>query len=406
MAEREGGARKKLAVSGFIESIEGSRTLAITSKVAELKAQGKDVIDLGAGQPDFPTPAAVREAGIAAIRDGHTRYTPNAGIVPLRQAIAEKLNALGGQYKAEQILVSCGAKHSIYNALLATCEPGDEVIVPAPYWTSYPEQVKLARAKPVIVQTSEANQFKITPAELRRAITAATKLLIFNSPSNPTGTVYTRAELAELAAEIVKHEIFVLSDEIYLPLVYDQIDTCSLAAFSELRERLILVNGLSKSHSMTGWRIGYLAARADVVKAAAKVQSHSTSNATSISQYAALAAVKSSNGELAKMIRAFTERRNFVVQELQRISGIETFVPHGAFYVFPNVSAYFGKKTRDYSIQNAMDLCTYLLEQVHVATVPGEAFGAEKNIRISYATSMQQLEAAMERIKSALEALH
>ncbi|RME00065.1 MAG: pyridoxal phosphate-dependent aminotransferase [Calditrichaeota bacterium] len=391
--------------SAYSRSIEGSRTLAVTAKVAELKRQGVEVIALGAGEPDFPTPEKVCEAGIQAIRDGHTKYTPNAGIFELRKAIAQFLQSLGCDYAAEDILVCNGAKQAIYNALLATVDEGDEVLLPVPYWTSYPEQIKMARGRCVLLPTEEKDHFKINGEVLRRAITPRSRVLILNSPSNPTGMVYTRQELQQIAEIIYDQGLLVISDEIYLKLIYSDVETASMGSFAEIRDQVLLVNGLSKSHSMTGWRLGYLAAKPPFIQAAMKIQSHVTSNASSISQYAALAALKMPESELDKMREAFRQRRDYVVGRLQQMPGLSCLKPDGAFYVFPNVENCLGKSFERKTLQSPMDLTSYLLEQARVAVVPGEAFGSEKHIRISYATSMKNLQEAMNRIEKALAKL-
>lgn len=400
-----GQNQKKLGLSQFAQAIEASRTLAITTKVTELRRQGKTIIDLGAGEPDFPTPAPVCDAGIQAIRNGKTKYTHNAGILELREKIAAFVNKYGGQYQPEQILVSAGAKQSIFNALLAVCDPDDEVLVISPYWTSYPQQVKMARATPVFLQASERDHYKVTAEQLSKAITPKTKLLMFNSPSNPTGATYTKDELAAIADVVAQHDIYLLSDEIYMQLVYDGLEPVSMAMFPQIRSQLILVNGLSKSHAMTGWRVGYLAAELPIVKAAAKVQSHSTSNITSISQYAAVAAFELAETELQKMRTTFAERRDFVTQRLRSMPGVSLSLPQGAFYVYPNFSQYFGKKYQQKTLNAALDIADFLIDAAGVAVVPGEAFGSNENIRISYANSMENLAIAMDQIEVALKKL-
>ncbi len=398
--------QKTWKASEFSSRIEGSRTLAVTSKVAELRRQGVEVISLGAGEPDFPTPKPVCDAAIAAIRAGHTRYTPNAGIFELREAIADYLNTLGGDYSPEEILVSNGAKHSIVNALLAAVDEGDEVLLPAPYWTSYPEQIKMTGASSVLLPTTPEQQYKISAAMIEAACTPKTKLLILNSPSNPTGMVYNRDELDAICAVCIERDLLILADEIYLQLIYDDLESISLASFSQIRDRLLLVNGLSKSHAMTGWRVGYLAARSPFIEAAKKIQSHTTSNACSVSQYAALAALKMAPAELAPMKREFRRRRDVAAERMAAMPGVKLVKPQGAFYLFPDVSAFFGRRAGDRIIRNAMDLTDYLLEEARVAVVPGEAFGAPNNIRISYATSMEMLNEALDRMAAALEKLN
>jgi len=388
--------------SELSKRIEDSKTLAVTTKVAEMRRKGISVIDLGAGEPDFQTPEEVREAGIRAIRDGYTKYTPVVGIFELREAIADFLQQCGGNYSPEEIVVSNGAKHAIYNALLAACNPGDEVIIPAPYWTSYPQQVRLVGAKPVILPASEESGFKIAPEALREAINPRTRMLLFNSPSNPTGAVYTRQEIERLVEVIAESGILVLSDEIYFKLVYDGLETVSLAAFADIRQQLLLVNGVSKSHAMTGWRLGYLAAKAPFIQAAKKIQSHTTSNASSISQYAALAALRMDEAKLKSMYRTFAARRDFIYEQLCTLEGMQLDRPQGAFYAFPNVSVYLHRKRNGQSISTTMNLASFLLEEAHVALVPGDAFGAERNIRISYANSMQNLQTAISGIREAL----
>ena len=394
---------KQLGVSEFVQAIEASSTLAITTKVAELRRQGKTVIDLGAGEPDFQTPDAVCEAGMQAIRAGKTKYTPNAGVLELREAIASFLNDCGGAYDPGQILVCCGAKQAIYNALLAVCDPGDEVIVITPYWTSYPQQVKMARAQSVFLQAPQSNGYKVTAGQLADAMTPKTRLVVFNSPSNPTGAVYTEAELSEIADVIAQSKVYILSDEIYMKLVYDGLQPVSMAKFPQIRDQLILVNGLSKSHAMTGWRVGYLAAQQQIVKAAAKIQSHSTSNITSISQYAAIAALSLDESELEKMRKTFAERRDFVVGRLQKMPGIVLSMPQGAFYVYPDFQAYLGKNHRGKKLATTLGIASFLLDNAGVAVVQGEAFGSTDNIRLSYANSMENLTKAMDQIEAALQ---
>ncbi|MDQ7064627.1 MAG: pyridoxal phosphate-dependent aminotransferase [candidate division KSB1 bacterium] len=397
--------RKTWQPSHYSQNIEGSKTLAVTARVAELRRQGVEVISLGAGEPDFNTPAPICEAAVQAIRSGHTKYTPNAGIFDLRQAIAEFLNRMGGDYAPEDILVSNGAKQSIVNALFATLDVGDEVLVPVPYWTSYPEQVKMAGGNCVFLQTTAEHNYKIYPEQLEEAVTAKTRLLILNSPSNPTGMVYTRDELEAICHFCLDHDILILSDEIYIQLIYDAIDTTTLAAFEEIREQLMLVNGFSKSHAMTGWRLGYLAAKPPFIQAAMKIQSHTTSNACSISQYAALAALQMPETDLDSMKQEFRRRRDYTTERLMNMPGISLVKPQGAFYLFPSVAQYFGRQANGTVIRSAMDLSQYLLDEARIAVVPGEAFGAPENIRISYATSLENLQKAMDSMEEALSRL-
>jgi len=389
------------------KKIKPSPTLAVDSKAKEMKAKGLDVVNFGVGEPDFDTPEHIKEAAIKAIKDGFTKYTPVGGIDELKEAIIEKLEKENKiKYKKENILVSCGAKHSLYNIAQALFGPGDEVIIPAPYWVSYPDQVLLNDAKPVILETYEEDNFMLLPELLKEKITKKTKAIIINSPSNPTGFIYTGKVLQEIAEIALKNNIYIISDEIYEKLIYDGMSHISIASFSEeIKERTILVNGLSKSHAMTGWRIGYAAGPADVIKAMTNIQSQSTSNPTSIAQKAAVAALKGPQECVEEMRKEFEKRRNYLVKELNNITGISCKMPQGAFYAFPNVKQILGKKADSVAINSSMDLSIYLLEKAQVALVPGSAFGAEGYIRISYATSMENLSKGVERIRNALEGL-
>jgi len=395
------------SLSEKLNKMEPSRTITINSKAKEMKKEGIDVINLSAGQPDFKTPDNVKQAGIKAINDNQTEYTTTSGIIELKEAIIEKLKKDNGiDYNIDQIIVSCGAKHSIYNALNAILNPEDEVIIISPYWVSYPEMVKLAAGSPIIVETKKENDFKITPEELQDSITGKTKAVIMNSPSNPTGAVYSEKELKDISQVILKNDIYVISDEIYEYLIYDDNKHCSFASFGkEIKDLTILVNGVSKSASMTGWRIGYTAAHPDIVKNMNKIQGHSTSNPTSISQYAALVAVKTSKENAAKMQKQFDERRKYIYQALSVIKGIKTNLPGGAFYIFPDVSYCFGKKYEDFEITDSMSFCEFMLEKQNIAIVPGVAFGNDNCVRISYATSMDNIKKAMVRLKEGLDKL-
>jgi len=385
------------------QNIQPSQTMAITALVDSLRREGKDILDLGAGEPDFDTPDVIKEAGIRAIREGFTKYTPASGTLELKKAICEKIETdYGIEYSPPEILVNCGAKHAVVNVLLALCEQGDEVIIPAPYWTSYPEQVRFVDATPVILETDESTDFKISPKQLENAVNSNTKLLILNSPSNPTGSVYSQSELSGLAEVIKKHNFHVLSDEIYDKIIYDGFNHVSLAAFTELRDRVILVNGVSKSYAMTGWRIGYMAGNSELIKAAAKIQSHTTSNPCSISQRASIAALQADDAIVADMVCAFDRRRKYLAEQLTVIPKIKCDLPKGAFYMFPNVSPYFGCKYNGKTIENSMDFCSFLLQEAGVAFVPGEAFGSSRNVRISYATSMENLRETISRLTRAL----
>jgi len=387
------------------KKVKPSPTLAVDSKAKELKAKGFDVVNFGVGEPDFDTPEHVKEAAIKAIRDGFTKYTPVGGIDELKETIIEKLEKDNGlKYRKENILVSCGAKHSLYNIAQALFGPGDEVIIPAPYWVSYPDQVLINDAQPVIVETYEEDNFMLQPEALESKITPRTKALILNSPSNPTGFIYSKKVLEEVAEIALKHNIYIISDEIYEKLIYDGEKHFSIASLDEeVKEKTIVVNGLSKSHAMTGWRIGYAAGPAEIIKTMTKIQSQSTSNPTSIAQKAAVAALTGPQDCVEKMRQEFEKRRNYLVEGLNSIGGISCKMPKGAFYAFPNISKVLGKKVSNNQINSSMDLSIYLLEQAKVALVPGSAFGAEGYIRISYATSMENLSKGIERIRKALE---
>ncbi len=390
-----------------IHHIGASPTLKITAKAKALKAQGIDVIDFSVGEPDFPTPQNIKDAAKRAIDDNFTRYTANEGIPRLRQAIVERLREDHKlEYKPDEILVSNGAKHSIYNAIMALVNEGDEVIVPTPYWVSYPEMVKLARGVPVVVSALEENGFRLTPDQLRDAITAGTRAIILNNPSNPTGAGYRPEELERIVEICMEERLFIISDEIYEKLVFDGFPFKSIPTFgSDVRERTVLVNGVSKAYSMTGWRIGYAAAPRYVIEAMSKVQGHCTSNASSISQMAALAALEGPQYEIRRMRAEFEKRRNYVVHKLQAMPGVSCAMPQGAFYAFPNVSSFFEKEFEGAPIRNSYGLAYYLLKHANVAIVPGDAFGAPDHIRISYATSMENLEKGISRIAEALQQL-
>lgn len=368
-----------------------SLTLAIDAKAKKMKADGIDVCGFGAGEPDFDTPQHIKDAAIKSLQDGFTKYTPSSGIPELRAAIAEKLKADNGlEYKPSQVIVNCGAKHSCYNVVIATCQAGDEVIIPAPYWLSYPEMVKLADATPVIVSTKEENGFKLTPDEFREAMTPATKLLILNSPGNPTGSVYRREELQALTDVALEEGILMLSDEIYEKITYEHTEFVSLASLGkDVYDLTITVNGFSKAFSMTGWRLGYIAAPEPIAAAIDSIQSHSTSNPTSFAQKGALAGLKGDQSFIGEMVKAFAERREFMHNKLTSIPGITCVKPMGAFYMLPNISS-FGLKSSDF--------CAKLLDQQKVAAVPGIAFGSDAHIRLSYACSMDNITKGLDRL--------
>ncbi|MDP6476011.1 MAG: pyridoxal phosphate-dependent aminotransferase [Alphaproteobacteria bacterium] len=392
-----------------LERIKPSPTMAITAKAAELRAEGRDVIGLGAGEPDFDTPENIKEAGIRAIRDGHTKYTKVDGMPELKAAIARKFKRDNGlDYAPEQINVGSGGKHVLYNALMATLDPGDEVVIPAPYWVSYPDMVLLAEGTPVIAPAAEANGFKLLPDELDAAITAKTKWFIFNSPSNPTGGAYSRAEIAALAEVLLRHpQVHILSDDIYEHLVYDGFEFSTMAEVApELYGRTLTMNGASKGYAMTGWRIGFAGGDAALIKAMAKVQSQSTSNPASISQVAAIEALDGPQDSIGIRNETFRERRDLVVGMLNQTQGITCHKPEGAFYVYPSCAGLIGKKTPDgKAIESSEDFAAYLLDGVGVAVVHGTAFGLDPFFRISYATSTEALTEACQRIQRAAAAL-
>ncbi|HLG43906.1 MAG TPA: pyridoxal phosphate-dependent aminotransferase [Nitrospirales bacterium] len=387
--------------------ISPSPTLRITSEAKALAARGVDVIDFASGEPDFDTPALVKEAGIAAIRSGFTKYTESAGIVELRSAVVDKLRRDQGlTYDKSQVLISCGAKHTLYNLAQALFEAGDEVIIPAPYWVSYPDQVLLNDATPVLVPTSEATGFQLTGDLLQRHVTARTKAVILNTPCNPTGTAYDRRALEAIAEVALRHGLLVVSDEIYEKLLYDGRTHVSIASLGpEIYAHTVVVNGVSKAYSMTGWRIGYAAGPKDLIAAMATVQSQSTSNPNSMAQKAAVVALHEGEPFIKGMVAEFDKRRRFMVDRLNTIPGIRCALPHGAFYAFPHVGNLFGRRSPDGPIDTANGLAAYLLKEARVAMVPGEAFGAPDHIRFSYATSMPNIVEGLERIEAAVNRL-
>lgn len=397
----------KKTISDRIQMLSESQTIAMSQRSAELKADGKDIINLSVGQPDFATPEHIKQAGIQAIHDNYTSYTPVPGYKDLREAIANKLKKENNlDYSYDQIVVSAGAKHSIANALLSIVNKGDEVIVPAPYWVSYVEQVKLAEGENVIVPTSIDNNFKITPQQLKEALSEKTKALMLCSPSNPTGSIYTREELREIA-EIVaasKNDIYIISDEIYEYINFEG-NHESIAQFDIVKDKIIIINGVSKGYAMTGWRIGYMAAPKEIAAACSKLQGQVTSGACSIAQRASLTAITSDNSFTQEMNEAFKRRRDLVLEGLDQIKGMKKYTPKGAFYLFPNIAYYFGKANGSVTIEDDQDLCFYLLDEANVALVPGSAFGSPENIRISYAASDGELNEALSRIKIALDKL-
>jgi aspartate aminotransferase len=389
-----------------------SPTLAITAKANALKAEGKDIIGFGAGEPDFDTPQNVKDAAIKALEAGDTKYTPSSGTPALKDAIIAKLKRDNGlTYSRNEIIVSAGAKHSIYNLMQAMLDPGAEVIIPSPYWVSYPEQVKLAAGVPVIVPTDEGTNFLTTAAAIEARITPKTKLVIVNSPSNPTGAVYTPQALREISDLCVGRGLYLMSDEIYEKILYTGNEFVSPASFSdEAKKMTITINGFSKAHSMTGWRLGYAAADLDIVAAMSKIQDQSTSNPTSISQAAGVEALNGPQDAVETMRQAFQERRDYIVAALNDIPGVKCLQPGGAFYVFPNVAVLYGRHwtpegADPRTVNGSDDLAEYLLTEAGVAVVPGSGFGADTNIRLSYATSMANIQKGVARIADALKAL-
>ncbi len=388
-------------------AIKPSPTLATAAKAKAMKAQGIDVVDFGVGEPDFDTPDNVKQAGIRAIEAGFTKYTPAGGTDELKDAVIEKFRKDNGlQYERPQVLISCGAKHSLYNIAEALFDPGDEVIIPAPYWVSYPDQVILNDAVPVIVETTEQQGFTLSAEALEKAVTNKTKAIVLNSPSNPTGLAYDRKTLETIAAVAVRHKIYVISDEIYEKLLYDGFRHYSIASLgNEIKELTIVVNGVSKSHAMTGWRIGYAAGPKDVIAAMANIQSQSTSNPASISQKAAVEALRGPQAFIGVMNAEFDKRRRYMVERLNKMNGLSCLMPVGAFYAFPRISSLFGKTVNGKTISNSSDLAAYLLEDAKVALVSGDAFGADAYIRLSYATSMENIIKGMDRIEQAVSRL-
>jgi len=385
-------------LSERVSKVNPSPTLAITAKAKALKAEGKDVVTFAAGEPDFDTPAAVKAAAVEAINSGFTKYTPTTGIPDLKKLICEKFkkeNLL--DYQPKQVVVSCGAKHCISNAMFALVNKGDEVIIPSPYWVSYPEMVNLCEGLPRFVKTSPANSFKMTADELLSNITSRTKLLVLNSPSNPTGCVYSKEELARIAEICVEKEIFVISDEIYEKIIFDGLKHVSIASFGkEIYDLTVTVNGLSKSHSMTGWRIGYLGGPQDIVGAISNFQDHSTSNPSSISQKAAVAALSMPDTFSREMAGEFQKRRDYIVKRLGGMKNISYVLPKGAFYIFCDISR---------TGMGSMEFCTRLLDELLIAAIPGMAFGNDKFVRFSFATGPKQIEKGMDRLESWLDGI-
>ena len=397
----------KNRIAKRMTTIAPSLTLAISAKAKAMKSAGEPVVSFGVGEPDFNTPEHIIQSAKNALDAGHTKYTPSSGLLPLRKAICEKFEKDNGLfYEPSQIIVSNGAKHSIFNACYAVLEEGDEVIIPAPYWLTYPEVVKVCGATPVYIDCKKENKFKFSAEDLKKAITPKTKMLIFNSPSNPTGAVYNEEEVRAIAKVCEEAEIFVLADEIYEKLCYNGVNPFSIAKCSEkMQDLTITVNGVSKTYAMTGWRVGYLGAPKDIAKPIDSFQSHATSNASSISQYATIEALKSTDEELAEMVKVFDNRRAKILKLISEIDGVEAVEPDGAFYVMLVVGGLYGKKYGDKVITDSVSFADILLDAEKVATVPGVSFGAEDCVRLSYALSEADIEEGLKRIKTFVENL-
>lgn len=396
-----------MKVSKRAQAVPPSATMAVAGRAKELKAQGVDVVSFGAGEPDFDTPDFIKEAAYKAIKEGKTKYTATPGIPELKKAISEKLKKDNNlDYSTDQIIVNCGAKHSVFESMQAVLDEGDEVILPAPYWVTYPQTIKLAGAKAVIVNTDKNNSYKLTPDQLKAAITDKTAMLLINSPNNPGGFSYTEEELTALAKVLEGTDIMVLSDEIYEKLVYTGTTFKAFASISEdAYNRTITINGFSKAYSMTGWRLGYTAGPVDIIKAMGRLQGHMTQNPVSFSQYAGVEAYVNPKGEqeVEKMRIEFERRGKYMAERLNAIEGVECPQPTGAFYCFPDVSAHFGKEIGGVKIENSMDFAKTLLEQANVALVPGGAFGCDENIRLSFATSLEQITKGIDRLEEWLK---
>lgn len=397
-----------IKLSKRAKNLKPSPTLAINAKAKSMQAKGIKVISFGAGEPDFDTPENIKKAAIKAIEEGFTKYTPVGGIDELKDAIIYKFKRDNGlSYKRSEIIVSCGGKHSFYNLAQALFDEGDEVIIPSPYWVSYPPMVSLAEAKPVILETREENDFKLLPEDLEKLITPKTKALILNSPCNPTGSAYDKKDLEKIAEIVISKDIFIISDEIYEKIVYDGFNFISIASLDEdIKKKTIIVHGVAKTYAMTGWRIGYAAGPEEIISAMSNIQSQSTSNPTSISQKASVEALMGPQEEVKKMVSAFQERRDYIVNRLNEIPGVSCYKPVGAFYVFPNFSSYYGRSFKGKKVNNSTELADFLLEEAKVAVVPGIEFGADSYLRLSYATSMDDIKEGIDRIEYALRELN
>ncbi len=395
-----------MSISKRASRLSPSPTLGITAKAKRMKEEGIDVVGLGAGEPDFDTPIFIKEAAKQAIDNGFTKYTPTSGIKELKAAICEKLKRDNNlDYRPEEIIVSCGAKHAIFNAILTLCQEGEEVILASPYWVSYLEMVKFSGAEPIILDTSATTSFKVNAEQLRSAIGPRTKLFIFNSPSNPTGMVYTPEELECLAEVILEKGIYCLSDEIYEKLIYDTQYVSIASLNKELKQKILVVNGVSKSYAMTGWRIGYCAGPAEIIQAMANIQDHSTSNPTSIAQWAALEALRGDQSFLIEMVEEFRRRRDYMVEKLNSLKGVSCLKPAGAFYCWVNISELLNKSIDTKRITNSIELSEALLDLSRVAVVPGVVFGDDRYIRLSYATSLERIKEGLRRIEELVQKL-
>ncbi len=391
-----------MKISKRAQAVPPSATMAVTARAKELKAQGVDVVSFGAGEPDFDTPQYIKQAAIEALESGATKYTATPGVKQLRQAISEKLKKENGlEYSADQIIVNIGAKHSVYESMQAILDPGDEVLLPAPYWVTYPEAIKLAAATPKIIKTSKENDYKITPEELSKAITDKTAAMLLNSPNNPGGFTYTPDELRELAKVLEGSDIMVISDEIYEKLIYGDTEFVSFASLSkDACNRTITINGFSKAFAMTGWRLGYTAGPLEAIKAMGRLQSHMTQNAVAFAQQAAIEALTGPADAVEDMRRQFEKRGKFMAERLNGIEGIMCPEPTGAFYCFPDVSSYYGSQIGGVKINGSMDFTKTLLEQAKVALVPGMPFGCDNNVRLSFACAMEQIDEGLKRLQS------
>ena len=396
-----------MTISDRVRNINPSQTLAITAQALKMKREGRKVISFAAGEPDFDTPENIREEAISAIREGFTHYTTSSGIIELKEAIIEKLKKDNNvEYKTSEIIVSNGAKQCLFNAILTLCNPGDEVLLPIPCWVSYTEQIKFAQAIPVFIKTKQEDTFKLSAAQVEEKISPRTRLLMLNSPNNPTGAVYEPEELKKIAQLLLKYDIYCLCDEIYEKLIYDNAEHLTIASLSkEIKEKIIIINGVSKSYAMTGWRIGYAAGPEEIISGMSKIQGHSTSNPNSIAQKASVEALRGRQDTIEAMRKSFDERRKYMVDRLNKMEGVSCIVPSGAFYAFPNVTKilekgieYNGKK-----IDNSFGLSNFILQEAEVALIPGSAFEAEGYLRLSYATSLDDIKEGLDRIEKILK---